>query len=402
MSWTICNLFLPKNLIVTPEKTTTKSHDYGHTTTHDAKHTPTAMSLKGHCETCGAVKSSDGSACKKCACKQVYYCSKECQRTDWDNHKARCKARATAHNAGEAIPGLPQDVVVTHILRSDTDPIVIARLRAVSRPMRDAVDQTRLFVEEMPTERAAELGCLDTLHHQLLKGRLNKSIVCEFAAQGGQLEMLQWGHANGCLWDEKTCMNAAQGGHLEVIQWARANGCPWDEHTMLVSVAHGGHLEVLKWLRQNGCQWDAEACAATAIDGHLEVLKWLRENGCPWNERTCVCAAQGGNLEVLQWAHANGCPWDEHTMLVSVAHGGHLEVLKWLRANGCQWDADVCAAAAEKGHLAVLRWARANGYPWDVRGRSVERTPRGAAVGARERVPVGQGDVQACGDGRAS
>ena len=220
MSWTICNLFLPKNLIVTPEKTTTKSHDYGHTTTHDAKHTPTAMSLKGHCETCGAVKSSDGSACKKCACKQVYYCSKECQRTDWD-HKARCKkARATAHNAGEAIPGLPQDVVVTHILRSDTDPIVIARLRAVSRPMRDAVDQTRLFVEEMPTERAAELGCLDTLHHQLLKGRLNKSIVCEFAAQGGQLEMLQWGHANGCLWDEKTCMNAAQGGHLEVIQWA--------------------------------------------------------------------------------------------------------------------------------------------------------------------------------------
>ena len=321
MSWTICNLFLPKNLIVTPEKTTTKSHDYGHTTTHDAKHTPTAMSLKGHCETCGAVKSSDGSACKKCACKQVYYCSKECQRTDWDNHKARCKkARATAHNAGEAIPGLPQDVVVTHILRSDTDPIVIARLRAVSRPMRDAVDQTRLFVEEMPTERAAELGCLDTLHHQLLKGRLNKSIVCEFAAQGGQLEMLQWGHANGCLWDEKTCMNAAQGGHLEVIQWARANGCPWDEHTMLVSVAHGGHLEVLKWLRENGCQGDA----------------------------------------------------------------------------------DVCAAAAEKGHLAVLRWARANGYPWDVRGRSAERTPRGAAVGARERVPVGQGDVQACGDGRAS
>ena len=266
MSWTICNLFLPKNLIVTPEKTTTKSHDYGHTTTHDAKHTPTAMSLKGHCETCGAVKSSDGSACKKCACKQVYYCSKECQRTDWDKHKARCKkARATAHNAGEAIPGLPQDVVVTHILRSDTDPIVIARLRAVSRPMRDAVDQTRLFVEEMPTARAAELGCLDTLHHQLLKGRLSKSIVCEFAA-----------------------------------------------------------------------------------------------------------------------------------------HGGHLEVLKWLRANGCQWDADVCAAAAEKGHHAVLRWARANGYPWDVRGRSAERATRGAAVGARERVPVGQGDVQACGDGRAS
>ena len=156
MSWTICNLFLPKNLIVTPEKTTTKSHDYGHTTTHDAKHTPTAMSLKGHCETCGAVKSSDGSACKKCACKQVYYCSKECQRTDWDNHKARCKkARATAHNAGEAIPGLPQDVVVKHILRCVTDTIVLARLKAVSRAMRDAVERTGLRVVERTTGLAA-------------------------------------------------------------------------------------------------------------------------------------------------------------------------------------------------------------------------------------------------------
>ena len=46
--------------------------------------------LKGaECAVCGAVKSSDGSAIKRCACKLVYYCSTECQRKDWDDHKAR-------------------------------------------------------------------------------------------------------------------------------------------------------------------------------------------------------------------------------------------------------------------------------------------------------------------------
>ena len=37
------------------------------------------------CAKCGAA----GSA-KKCACKLVFYCSKECQRGDWAEHKAQC------------------------------------------------------------------------------------------------------------------------------------------------------------------------------------------------------------------------------------------------------------------------------------------------------------------------
>ena len=75
-------------------------------------------------------------------------------------------AATPAHHidAEEAFPGLPQDVVA-HILRSDSDPIVLARLRAVNRAMRDAVDQTGLSVDELPAEEAAELGCLETLKH---------------------------------------------------------------------------------------------------------------------------------------------------------------------------------------------------------------------------------------------
>ena len=53
----------------------------------------------------------------------------------------------------------------THILRFVPDTVVLARLRAVNRAMRDAVDQTGLSVDELPAEEAAELGCLETLKH---------------------------------------------------------------------------------------------------------------------------------------------------------------------------------------------------------------------------------------------
>ena len=101
-------------------------------------------------------------------------------------------AATPAHHmdAEEAFPSLPQDVVVTHILRADIDPIVLARLRAVNRAMRDAVDATGLRVKEWSSEEAAERGCLDTLKHKLQTGRLNEctvyeSSVCEYAAKGG-------------------------------------------------------------------------------------------------------------------------------------------------------------------------------------------------------------------------
>jgi len=118
----------------------------------------------------------------------------------------------------EAFPGLPSHVVIQHILMPDTDPVVLARLRAVSRSMCEAVDETGTFwVEEMTTERAARLGCLDTLQHKLQKGRLDKPDVCINAALGGHLEVLQWARANGCPWDIRTCHAAAEGGHLKVL-----------------------------------------------------------------------------------------------------------------------------------------------------------------------------------------
>ena len=104
-------------------------------------------------------------------------------------------------DAEEAFPGLPNHVVIQHILRSGSDPIVLARLREVNRTMRDAVDSTGLRVMDTTSEEAAQLGCLETLKHKLKTGRLNRAKVCSSAAKGGQLEVLQWARANGCQWD---------------------------------------------------------------------------------------------------------------------------------------------------------------------------------------------------------
>ena len=58
---------------------------------------------------------------------------------------------ADTANAGEAIPGLLNDIVVTHVLRSENfdDPADLARLPAVSCAMRDAVAATGLRFGEL-------------------------------------------------------------------------------------------------------------------------------------------------------------------------------------------------------------------------------------------------------------
>ena len=160
-------------------------------------------------------------------------------------------------NTEAAIPGLLDDIVVTHILRPDNfnDPADLARLPVVSHAMRDAVAAMGLRFEELRARAALNLRCFSALERLRRGGRLPR----------------RW----------RDCDAAASSGQLEALQWLREDGCPWNENT----------------------------CAMAAYGGHLEVLQWIRANGCPWDERTCYCAAtEIVNLEVLQWAHANGCP----------------------------------------------------------------------------------------------
>ena len=198
---------------------------------------------------------------------------------------ATATTSANLADAQEAIPGLPDHLVVTHILRAEyfDDPADLARLPAVSRAMCGAVAATGLRFEELDEIRAVKLGPLRVVERLQRGGRLSrKELRCKAAARSGQLEELK---ALRSPWDEKTCSGAAEGGHLDMLQWARTNGAPWN----------------------------ASTCSGAARCGHLEVLQWARANGCPWDWQTCWCAACGGQLEVLQWARAKGCTWNAST-----------------------------------------------------------------------------------------
>ena len=71
-----------------------------------------------------------------------------------------------------AIPGLSDDVVVAEVLGRIKDPTDLARLRAVSRAMRDAVAATGHPVTEMGGNHAVVHGYLSTLKHLHRQGRL--------------------------------------------------------------------------------------------------------------------------------------------------------------------------------------------------------------------------------------
>ena len=180
-------------------------------------------------------------------------------------------------NAGEAIPRLLNDIVVTHILRPKhfDDPADLARLPVVSRAMRDAVAATGLRFEELGEKKAAELGCLSAVQRLQRGGRLSREeYLCQAAARSGQLTELKALRADGCLWHRSTCTAAAMGGHLEVLQWARENGCPWNKQTCH-NAAKCGHLEVLQWARANDCQCDRFTCAWAAM---VDIARYC--SGC--------------------------------------------------------------------------------------------------------------------------
>ena len=205
----------------------------------------------------------------------------------------------------EAIPGLPDHLVATHILRSEyfDDPADLARLRVLSRGMRDAVAETGLRFEKMEENEARNLGCLSVLRRLQRQGHLSRQeFLCEAAARTGNLEELKALRADGWPWDWTTYSAAAGGEHLEMLLWECANGWSWD--TPFCRAAWGGNLEVLQWARANGCPWNEMTCLSAAVYGRLKILKWLRANGCPW-DRTTREEATG---HILEWAVANGVP----------------------------------------------------------------------------------------------
>ena len=183
------------------------------------------------------------------------------------------------------------------------DPADLAKLRAVSKAMRDEVDVTGRTLEELTAKYAAGLECLRAVvrlqKRGLLPGR-ESHYLCQAAAASGQLEELKVLRGLGVPWNVATCWGAACYGHLHVVRWAHTNGCPWDHQTCLTA-ARGGHLEVLQWGWANGCPWDAaDMCGVAAQFGRLEVMKWAHANSCPLDKNTWADVTIGGHLDMLQ------------------------------------------------------------------------------------------------------
>ena len=108
---------------------------------------------------------------------------------------------------------------------------------------------------------------------------------------------------------------------------------------------------------------------------------------------------------MLKDRHTRGVLHTKRYLCAAAARSGQLEELKALRAKNFPWDKRTCAWAAEGGHLEMLKW-RARRMPVgraDVRVGGGGRPPRGAQVGARERLPVDRVDVGGhlgCSSGR--
>ena len=253
-------------------------------------------------------------------------------RSDRNRPALTYRDNMTATNqphAGQAIPGLLNDIVTTIVFRSDFLPDTrdLARLRAVSRAMRDAVDATGREVKELKALEAAEIGCISVLERLHQNGLLSPPVnVPLFAFDLGHLYSV-----------------TARSGQLEVLKWLRAKSLWWPHRVegwhfhAFAGAAEGGNIEIIKWVLASGQQWDAAVCRSAALFGQLEVLKWLHTNGCPWDERTCAGAATGGHLEVLKWARENDCPWDFRT----ISHARqHHDVIQWATLNGCPQEYD--------------------------------------------------------------
>ena len=243
-----------------------------------------------------------------------------------------------------AIPDLPDHLVVTHVLRSENfdDPADLARLRVVSRGMRDAVAATGLAFEELDEDEAVELGCVSALQRMQRGGRLSRrELLCAAAARSGQLEELKVLRADGWPWDRDTCSAAALGGHLEVLQWARAKGCPWDIRTCHAA-AEGGHLKVLLWARKNGCPCDENELHIAAQNGQVAIVQVLKWAGADVNQAMdtgatpLYIAAQQGQEAIVQalievGADVNKARDDAWTPLSIAAQVGHTAIVQILR-----------------------------------------------------------------------
>jgi hypothetical protein len=108
-----------------------------------------------------------------------------------------------------------------------------------------------------------------------------------------------------------------------------------------------------------------------------------------------------GYLSVVQRLQRQGRLSRQEFICFAAAMSGQLEELKALRADGCPWDSNTCSSWRASRGAAVGARERLPVGREHLHIGGERRAPRGAAMGAREWVPVGRRYVRGGGGGRA-
>ena len=120
----------------------------------------------------------------------------------------------------------------------------------------------------------------------------------------------------------------------------------------------------------------------------MVAREWVSVGRTHVQERGAIC----GQLEVLQWARAQtAVPGTSMYAGNATFCRSPRDAALGARENGCPWDERICARAAYGGHFEVLQWARSERLPVErshVQSGRERRAPRGAEMGARERMPL--------------
>ncbi|KAK5706918.1 hypothetical protein LTR97_001910 [Elasticomyces elasticus] len=198
-------------------------------TSDDAASTSSKSIMHKVCKTCGTSNDNEGGALLRCgSCKAVSYCSKDCQKSDWPNHKRYCKSLLRAiqlpgyqyikrhlPNNARDLANVSQAFVIYMIQKGPQVEIQIAACVLGDKKGADA-----LFAE-LPVSRA--LGFPLGIAKQPIKGLQVPNIGAEILSIDPDPKSLTFGQ----------CLPAYQGTGGLIV--ARCDGKP----------LHGLHVEAL-------------------------------------------------------------------------------------------------------------------------------------------------------------
>lgn len=220
---------------------------------------------------------------------------------------------------------------------------------------------------------AANVGHLMMVQWLCERSPMNQTMVCQWAAAGGQVRVLEWCAMSGFEWSTKDIIAKAVGnGHINVLEWALtmlSTGTdggqvplpPVSNHAVAEAAARG-HMETLRWIGARGTrasdnEWRAGGSTGAVRKGRIDILLWLRAHGYEWDETACMnVAASRGDLDMLEWLMRHGCAWNERACTDAAINGCNATV-SWLRERGAPWNREMCALIARKSNWSAS-WMR--------------------------------------------